>query len=453
MSDTSNNKGSASIVAILALMFFAIIGVATATLNISEVTTATRSRDDIAAQYLAESGAQWAITQIKSNPNFTKTDNIRSANKNVGTPTEGSYLVTVTGTPTNKVIRSEGNVNRSTRVVVLNVTPGGGSNSANVFNRAIFSAGTMTINQPQINGDIESNARIIVNSHTPNTVTGTAFCNLYTIYTQSAVTGKFRQLDTNGVLDVNSLMMNMPDISSNGIDLKTVYSSNQWGNILWNLTSGTYYYNGNYGMYNQRYSIPEGNSVVIYVNGDFDIGNQIIGDNITIYATGNINFNGGSIIGSNNARINIYSNKAISFNNGSAINGGIVTILANNADNSYNGVSFNGGSVNRTSENAISRVFVHGNVDLNDISVISGLGTGMLVATGNVGLNGGRAPSTVIIANGNVAGNSGSVVAGIYANGTLNMNGATASYNENVIRTLGIGGNTTQFTINSYNDH
>ncbi|VBB09175.1 Hypothetical protein LUCI_4461 [Lucifera butyrica] len=455
-----NQKGFATVLAVgvmvfLSLMIMALMPMLTAAIHFNSI-----NRDGIEAQYAAEAGAKRAFAGFMNadtdwswigpnNPrpftNATKTYEVSIPGiTNGSAPATGNYTIT-----------SVGKVGNETRKVLVNVTyTSGGGGGSNVFKYATFSVGTMTVNQPQINGDIASNGKIIVNSSTPNTVNGTAYCNQHTIYTPSAVSSGFQSLTDNGNLDVNSLMLSMPNITESGTNITSTWANGEWYNGTYTLSDSAYYYDGNYGMYSYNYSVSEGQSVTIYVNGDLNLGKNITGDNITIYSTGNITFNGGSIEGSSNANIKIYAQGTITLNSGSNIIGGNVTVLANNSGKAYNAIAFNGGSINSTLENAVSKVYANGNCALNDVSVISGKGTGMLMATGDVSLNGGSAPQTVIIAGGNVAGNSGSKVAGIYADGILNMNGATVNYNSSVIQTLGIGGGgAPTFNINSYSDH
>lgn len=451
-----SNKGAAGILALVAVIFLGGLGAAYFTLSRNSINIATITRDDIAAQNLAEAGVQWAIAQIKANSEFT-TNWVTSEIKNKSSAsTRGTYKVQVTNDPNDSniaVIRSIGTVNNSSRTITINVKRGG-SNSG-VFKYAAFSKGNMVVNSPKINGDIASNADITINSHSAGTVTGAAYCSSHTIWNQSAVSGGFYQLPGAYVLDVYGMMISMPGVIMQGTDLRTVFAGGEWSGNTFTLDGSFYYYNGDYGMYGHGYKVPSGKSVTIYVNGDYSIGKNIIVDgNITIYTTGNLTFNGGSIIGTSGSKVELYVNKVLTLNSGSSINGGMVTILANNSQNAYNAIAFNGGFVNKEMAGTITKIYARGNVALNDVSVIAGKGTGMLVATGSVALNGGDAPKTVIIAQGNVAGNSGSVVGGIYTNGTLNMNGATINYDKSTISTLNISsaGDTASVEVSKYSD-
>lgn len=256
----------------------------------------------------------------------------------------------------------------------------------------------MVINGLKTTGDVMSNSKIIVNSHTANTITGTAYCekDKYTIYAPEAVSKGFKVPDANGNLNVDELMLHMINATKSGLDIRSTWKNGEWSGDTYPLTSNSSYYDGSYGMYNHSYSVDKDHSVIIYVNGDFNIGKNITGGNITIYATGNITLNGGSIQASAGKSVSIYTNKVLSLNSGSSITESSVTALATT------GINFNGGSINSTLPGSVSKVYTNGNVALNDTSVIAGKGTGLLVAAGKIDLNGGTAAQTIIIAGGDI---------------------------------------------------
>lgn len=531
-----NSKGSAMVLAMVAMSFLGIIGAAFVTLSSSNVNVSARLRDDVAAQYLAEAGAQWALKHLN------ETD-VTSATINANTATSGRYTVTITpGNAANKIIISEGRVNHSTRIVRLEVTPGSGDDTSGngaVLKNAGFSQGNMTINSPQINGDVMSNAKITVNSHQNNTITGIAYTNTKpTIWNSQAVGGGFStftgdiKLNVDGLIPAIPAMPAIPNFTKPSTPLNSTWLGNpEWKDDTYTLPGGSYSI-GNYDDWHQNYVVPAGQAVTIYVDGNFTLGRNITGDNITIYSTGNITINsggsiqgsadgkiqiyakgsvtinrgatitggdvtvqadkaltnGGSIRGSDNGKVGIYANGSVALNNESIITGGNTVVQTNNsmafnggsvqgsvdgkaeiyADGSIalnsgsaitggnavvqtnSNVAFNGGSINQNLSEAVSKVYVTGNVALNNVSVISGKGIGMLVATGNIALNGGDAPKTIFIAGGNIAGNSGSLVGGLYTNGTLTMNGATIDYDSSLIQELGFG---TSLRIISYSDY
>ncbi|QDR80337.1 hypothetical protein [Sporomusa termitida] len=436
----NNSRGSAGMLAILAMLFLGIIGGAYAALSTSNVTTAARTRDNIAAQYLAEAGAQWAIAQLTDNIKYATTG-YTSPTKNAGTPTAGTFTVEVIQNEDNTItIISTGNVNSSiSRTVTLSAKAKAGNNNlkTDIFPYAAFADKNMTVNESLITGDIASNTYITVNTHRKEAINGTAFCNKYTIWEPAAVKGGFQSLTTAPVLDVNELMTPMPDITMAGTSLTSVSSP-------YTLNESFYYVNGNYAEYNHGYSASSGNSVTIYIKGDFETSKNISGDNITIYTTGKFTLNGGSVTAPATGSVKIYANDTVTLNNTATITGGNVTVLAKK------GMAFNGGSINHSLPDAVSKVYVTGNVALNNASVVSGQGTGMLVATGTINLNGGSAPKTIFIANNNIEGNSTSTAAGIYTNGNLNMNGATIAYDSNVIDKLGLSGTASGVVVNSW---
>jgi len=112
------------------------------------------------------------------------------------------------------------------------------------------------------------------------TVSDKIYCNTY-----SGSSGRTNVVTptTPETLNINALI---PSLSMTGTQLTSSTSS---------LTNGSYFYNGNYILPND-YIIPTGQSVTIYVNGDFTVNKHITGGNIVIYATGNIIMNSGASI-------------------------------------------------------------------------------------------------------------------------------------------------------------
>jgi hypothetical protein len=516
----NNSRGSVGLLAIMAMLFLGIIGGAYATLSTSNVTTAARTRDDIAAQYLAEAGAQWAIAQLTANINYA-TAGYTSPIKNAGTPTAGTYTVTVVQNGSAITITSVGRVNNAvSRTVLLQAQHGSSGNPSGLTDKdlaplkyAVFSKKTMTLNHGKVItndvdkstgrklADIRTNNILNIYSSSPQVqVQGDAYCNTLGAglndpwwSTKSAVDdgindGEDIHINSdNIILDINKFMLSMPSESfqKTGTNLIDTWKnganggSGEWSNDTYTLASGSYYYNGSYGMYNHSYSIPAGQSVVLYIDGSFQTGKPIIGDDITIYSKGDVTLNGGAIIGSstakikiyaegtitlNNAEINgtdvtlsanngnitlnsgkimtaanaadakiqLYANGTVALNSNSSITGGNVTVLANKGN-----MNFNGGTINSTLEKSVTKIYVRGDAALNDVSLIAGKGAGMLVATGSIGLNGGNAPQTLFICDGDIAGNS-STVGGVYANGIFNMNGLTVQYSSNALSSLGL---------------
>ena len=522
----NNSRGSVGLLAIMAMLFLGIIGGAYTTLSTSNVTTAARTRDDVAAQYLAEAGAQWAIAQLTANINFATPDSgYTSPVKNAGTPTAGTYMVTVIQNGSAITITSVGRVNNAvSRTVLLQAQHGSSGNPSGLTDKdlaplkyAIFSQKAMTLNHGKVMtndvdkatgrklADIRTNNTLNIYSSSPQVqVQGDAYCNTLGAglndpwwSTKSAVDdgindGEDIHINSdNIILDISKFMISMPSESfqKTGTNLKDTWKngahggSGEWSNDTYTLASGSYYYDNDYGMYNHSYSIPAGQSVVLYIDGNFQTGKPIAGDDITIYAAGDITFNGGTIIGSANAKVKIYAkgaitlsnaeingtdiilsanngsltlnssritaanaaeakiqlyaNGAVALNSNSSITGGNVTVLANKGN-----MNFNGGTINSTLEKSVTKIYVRGDAALNDVSLIAGKGAGMLVATGSIGLNGGNAPQTLFICDGDIAGNS-STVGGVYANGVFNMNGLTVQYSSNALSGLGLTGDST----------
>lgn len=378
-----SNTGSAGILALVAMVFFGILGGAYVTLSSSSVKTSATFRDNIAAQYLAEAGAQWAINQLTATPSYGNTKvTAYSHKKNTNTPTAGTYEVTVKPNPdpaksTEKIIISKGIVNQSERTVVLHVTAG-------LFTYAGYSNGDMFIDSAKIKGDAGSNGKITVSGHLPNTIEGSAECDKFDENSGSdshnTVKGEVKPA-TGKILDLNEIMKHKPLFTTKGIALA---KDDRDKSKVYDLTDSLYYYDGSYTITASDfpYQAVTNQPITLYVNGDFTIGQDITGDDITIYVNGNLKFTDGAAIKSK----------------------------SNGAHNKLT-------------------IYATGNLECN--STVT-QGEGLVVAGGDIKLNNGASgEQTIFIAGGNMEINPYSVVGALYANGTLSIhNKAVADYSK-----------------------
>jgi len=442
----SDNKGSAMILALVAMLFFGTTGAAVWSLSTSNVKTSAHLRDDIAAQYLAEAGAQWALLQLKANSDFTTTGNgVTSEEKNKGSATAGTYTVKVTGDATSKTITSKGTVNKSTRTVVLTVTPGGsgGNGVANgdVFSKySVFSGGKLQIdNNPKITGDIGSNGTITVSSHSP-LIHGTAYTPYVPVMDQwtwnkDAVTGGYQYADPAGTLSIS--IPAMPAIAPGGTTLPSTSSK---------LSDAAYYYNGNYTMHNIELTADSGNKVTIYIEGDLKLSgtSKIIGDDVTIYTTGNIILGNDTSIQASN--LEIYTQGTFQLTNNASITGNTVFIRTRQSIDCNSNSSINKGAA----ESAVTKIYSNGTVQCTNNFTIGG--TGLVVTSSTVNLNcSGNAEKTVVVSgNGQSQVTNSFTLAGMYTTGTLSINTSpTIKYDSSVIQRLGLGSATFEVTLYS----
>lgn len=160
------DRGSAAITALIVMTMLAIVGTAAAALSSTEGAIAAGYRDGIAAQYLAEAGALWAITQLKKENSVVIT-NIQttgeyqavSSAKNSNTTT-GNYQISITNPhfPLDKgsrTITSVGIVagSKAARTVGLLIT--GSSDTRGVYRNAVYSGAAITVGDE---GRIRGNA-------------------------------------------------------------------------------------------------------------------------------------------------------------------------------------------------------------------------------------------------------------------------------------------------------
>ena len=106
------SQGSAAILALIVMLLLGVMGGAFIAVSSSETSFSGGYRDGVAAQYLAEAGALYGLTQLKKNSAYL-TNGFTSGIKNAGTPTAGTYYVTVTGSGNTRTITSIGTVTAS----------------------------------------------------------------------------------------------------------------------------------------------------------------------------------------------------------------------------------------------------------------------------------------------------------------------------------------------------
>lgn len=243
------SRGSVSVTALIVMTVLCIVGAAFVTLSSTEVTIAAYYRDGIAAQYLAEAGAQWALARLKTKDTKIVAEieskgsyKATSSTKNSGATT-GIYQVTITNPDypkdnSRRQITSIGTITGSNakRTVVLQAS--GGS--------AVYSGSGIIVN---------SNGKIIGDATTTGSIT---------VNNGGSITGN-RNINTQDL---------MPTFGSIN------YSSNP--QIGPNVNSS------------ETVTLT---GMIYYVNGDFNVGGTLYhtaGGKVTIYVKGNLNINSGA---------------------------------------------------------------------------------------------------------------------------------------------------------------
>lgn len=483
-----NSSGSVGMLAILAMLFVGIIGGAYVTLSASNVTASARTRDDIAAQYLAEAGAQWAIAQLTANAKYA-TVGYTSPTKNAGTPTAGVYKVKITQNPDNTItIESIGVVNKSiSRTVSLQARPGSGSNGINngtvsgsvLGKYDIFSQNGFWIygnSSPHpIISDIGTNAASkAIHINTPNHSGKLYVSHDFTdYYYPSAPSGWYVKLSSE--TEVGTLTVNVPAMpafpSTTSSILLPTTSGNQFWNKNYSLTDSSYYYNTAYLLNGtSKLQAPAGHAVTIIINGDLKLDTSAVleGDDITIYVTGNFEMANDSLIkpisANHKSQLKIYVQGTVKLTNYVSIYSDTVFIQSGSTSSSAivldNSASINNNNamnsvVNNTTNTTDKTIFStdylkdacttlysnNGGVYFTNQASIEGK-AGVVVAQSTINLdNQVQAPSTLFIASNTgaesyVTGSSGAVwwpkyiayspvsIAGIYTNGKIKVDGS-----------------------------
>lgn len=126
----ANERGSVAVLGLIALMLLGVMGAGMMALSNVDIAIAENHRDGVAAQYLAEAGAQWAIAKLKTDKDFisqTETQINVTTYSIDGTPyTLGSYTVTTKHDPkmlneNQRLITSIGSINKAKRQITVQV--------------------------------------------------------------------------------------------------------------------------------------------------------------------------------------------------------------------------------------------------------------------------------------------------------------------------------------------
>lgn len=278
-----NERGSATLLGIIAMMLLGLIGLGMMTRSRIELEIATNHRDGAAAQYVAEAGIQWAITKLKIDDEFinqTASKDIITTSEILGTLSPiGSYNIKIgpDSKTTNKnvrLIRSIGTVNKAKRQIIVKVLLPVVANS--VFNNALFSNTNLDVTNTIITGSLRSNDNITLSNN----------CEIIgDIFIRDSTKISYNETTINGMINYNVPIIQIP--AYNEIDYN---NSSLLPNLIdgqtYTLTDNLAFANDNFIMKNNSYLLGNG---LIYVKNNvlIDTNSQILG-NIMIVAGGNI---------------------------------------------------------------------------------------------------------------------------------------------------------------------
>lgn len=126
----ADERGLVAIFGLIAMMLLAVMGVGMVALSSIDATIAANHRDGVAAQYLAEAGAKWAIARLKTDKDFInkteKQKDITIYRIDEKGSTLGSYTVTTEFAPktlnkNQRLITSIGTVNKAKRQITVQI--------------------------------------------------------------------------------------------------------------------------------------------------------------------------------------------------------------------------------------------------------------------------------------------------------------------------------------------
>lgn len=439
-----NQKGISSMVTIMAIAFFGIAASGVMPMLTNNLNNTITHRNTVAAQYAAESGVKAAISYISRNnavPAWNNTT-VQMTNSDSNETYTVRITPTTSGNTTSYAIESKGEakglngsagVAQRTVATTVTITTGGGSGDIpsgdiGLFTKyVVFSNGDITniSNTPTIIGDIGCNGNIAANSSSV-LVQGTAYTpsvpsGWKTAWNKNAITGGYVYANPAGTLDVSSLFPTWPSITASGTDLAGISGGST-------LLSGSYYSNGSYNMSgtSKSLNVADGQTVTIYINGDLTLGggskigaaSLIGGDNITIYATGNVYLTQSSMI-QTAKKLKIYAGGTFTSEMTSQINSNDVMIYSKGG-----GEFRNNGSINNILPytSGVARIYTGGYTEFTNYFTIGC--NGLVVTTNSFNLNSNGTEANTIFVSG--SGQSGisndEQIAGFYTNGTLNIN-------------------------------
>ncbi|GMA99443.1 hypothetical protein [Pelosinus sp. IPA-1] len=279
----NNERGSAALLGIIAMMLLGLIGIGMMTRSRIELEVATNHRDGVAAQYVAEAGIQWAITKLKIDDEFkgqTESKDFITTSEILGTLSPiGSYNVKIgpDSKTTNKnvrLIRSIGTVNKAKRQINVKILLPVASNS--IFNNALFSNTNLNVMNATITGSLRSNDNITLNKN----------CEIIgDIFIRDSTKISYNETTINGMINYNVPIIKIPAYNENDYRNSSLLPDFLDGQT-YTLTDNLSFANDNFIMKNNSYLLGNG---LIYVKNNFiiDTKSQMLG-NIMIVAGGNI---------------------------------------------------------------------------------------------------------------------------------------------------------------------
>ena len=153
-----NKKGVVGILALFLMLVLVLFAIATALLTRFQFRNMSARLNEVKALYIAEAGIEKAIWRLKNNIDDDFNGNLEG----------GSYQVTVTGSPPNVTVTSEGDVRGVKRILRLTVEVTGGGSSYS-YSQWRYDLGRAGYN-PNVENDIpggEPNRQLNFNSGTP----------------------------------------------------------------------------------------------------------------------------------------------------------------------------------------------------------------------------------------------------------------------------------------------
>jgi len=477
----NRQKGSATMIAIVTMMFLAILAGAASTLVNNDLRFSKTNNDVIEAQFAAEAGAKRAITMFYQTAQvwtWLDADNTpkwqslgTDANKKYHVKTTLNNVQIVPTSPAGSglyTITSTGSVNGTIRTVSVPITVTAAAAANSVMSKySVYSNGNLDIYggstpAPYLNLDIGTNGSYVKINSGSNFLLGK-------LYTSHAISSDswypngpkdakgnptwYVQQTAAQVGALNATIPTVPTMPANASSNTALPSNVSYGcyNTTYSLPNDYYYYNGSYQLNNTILTAASGKTVTLYINGDLYLTgtSSIIGDNVVIYTKGNVKLDSTSSIKVSNASktssLKIYAQGTVYLTVNAEIDGDNVLIESNSSSDSAFKMD-NYTSINKNSTTAVTQIYSNGSVYLTGNPVTIGGKAGMVVTNSYVKLdNSVQAANTIFIAN-DVSNQSSYItgtvnIAGIFVNGSLKIDGSPSvnknSQKDAILQTLG----------------
>ncbi len=475
-----NQRGSAAVIGIMAMLFMTIVIGGLLPMVSAEMGSTRMNQGVVEAQYVAEAGAKRALVGFSQSRTDWAWANGTTRN-NFQDGTSKAYIVTINPPVVDGVAPASGHYTitstgfvgdvRKTVSIGIQMTAGGGSNanaSGEIFGKyAVFANEKFDIYGgsnpvPAVEGGIGlkgSSVRVDMGQNILASIIDTVNKPSYMYYPNPKAPNPWyilRKLDEIGTLTIT--MPTFKNIPADANKFPTLPVTNSGGSEYWNgaftFTQPSYYFGKSYTLSGTtKLTMTNNTPVNLYINGDLHLTTNasIIGDStLNIYVKGNVLVDNSSSIvvsnSSNNAQLNIYAGGTVKFTSSDTSSSfvqsdNIMIYAGSTADQAV--LFDNKFIINKSLPKGITKIYTDGGLKFTNDFAMGGAAAMVLTKKQIVVDNNVNASNTVFISNSGDSTLSGPRVktAGFYTNGGLYIKESSAvQYNSSVMAALGLAG-------------